>query len=304
MLLESYMVITGTTRSPFDDTTQISYISAPWIDTLKVFLWTTGTRITTPKIDTPFLLRQHDETIMLLAVNKQYKRNQLIAINKCRFWLQVCTLAEISDIDAVEFYHKLFLVKQTPRALPAGTPSLWNISRLLLKWPKQKTPSKKDCKVWQSLMRQVTTTGTNLLKTTLGRWIPNSNEQRRWLYHINNTSDVVIRNHENKNIEYYKIHRRTVQQYQIYYKTNTQPNTSTSWHPIAPSQIGPDSIRVNNIHLSHISANSTPFLTTHITTTTTTPPHSTHQTIAAIIYIGIHTTLVRAANINMEPVVA
>jgi hypothetical protein len=99
ILLESYMIQTGTIQNPFVDTIHISYSPAPWIDTLKNFLHESSLSITIPQLHCPKLLRLHDQPIMILAMKHYHTTQKLEAINRCRLWLQVTSIAEITTID-------------------------------------------------------------------------------------------------------------------------------------------------------------------------------------------------------------
>jgi hypothetical protein len=53
ILLESYMMIAGSTCSPFEDLTPHPYVKAPWIKSLQTFLHHIDMTITTPTIQRP-----------------------------------------------------------------------------------------------------------------------------------------------------------------------------------------------------------------------------------------------------------
>jgi citrate lyase beta subunit len=91
------MLVAGTTQSPFEDTTGHTYIMSPWIDILKRFLHQDNATIITPHIRRPRLIRQNDQSIMSVACKHISNRATLILINNCRIWLQVTTLAEITN---------------------------------------------------------------------------------------------------------------------------------------------------------------------------------------------------------------
>jgi hypothetical protein len=67
ILLETYMLITGTTASPLKNLTLHTYVSSPWIDTLRQFLASIRATIDTPQLNCINLIRTHDQPIMLLA---------------------------------------------------------------------------------------------------------------------------------------------------------------------------------------------------------------------------------------------
>jgi hypothetical protein len=137
-IIESYMIATGTTTSPLINTDDISYISAPWINTTKQILQHTGTTIVTPTTQCLQLLRVNDVTIMNIAAKQQLPLQQLQKINNCRIWLQITTLAEITDIGGSELLTHCI----SGASNQTGQPLCWNISRSRLYWPHQAKPDK------------------------------------------------------------------------------------------------------------------------------------------------------------------
>jgi hypothetical protein len=121
ILLESYMIAAGTTVSPFLDTKARPYLHAPWIDILREFIYNIEMTITTPTILCPKLIRDHDFAIMDIDGNVFSNKKDLMVLNKCRTWLQVTTVAEISNIEGTAILPAA-LKYQPDRE---NTPELW-----------------------------------------------------------------------------------------------------------------------------------------------------------------------------------
>jgi hypothetical protein len=142
-MIESYIIAAGVVKSPFEDTKLDVYIQAPWIQSLQSFLQLVNVTLTIPNIICPALIRQHDTPIMTLAA--QYSTNQqyLQAVNNCRLWLQVTTLAEITDANGHNLLPPALLGKHDTH----GQPTLWAISTSTHNWPHQPKPPNKAWKI-------------------------------------------------------------------------------------------------------------------------------------------------------------
>jgi hypothetical protein len=77
ILLETYMLVTGTTNNPLENLSDYQYIHSPWIQTLRNFLAQSNTTIKIPHLKGPTLLRTNDQTIMNAAKHKQFSTRQL-----------------------------------------------------------------------------------------------------------------------------------------------------------------------------------------------------------------------------------
>jgi hypothetical protein len=64
ILLESYQITTGMVNNPLEDTTPQTYVSAPWIDSIRTFLRNSNAQIRLPALQTLSLLRENDHPIM------------------------------------------------------------------------------------------------------------------------------------------------------------------------------------------------------------------------------------------------
>jgi hypothetical protein len=170
------MLLTGITSNPLQDLTDLECVDAPWINRLRNFLRSTDIQITIPNLCGPKPLRTNDQSIMYAAVRNKFSTQQVRLINKCLLWLQVTTLAEITDIDGSDIL---------PHALrgTAGSrdkPKLWSISRSNLTWSHTCHPNTKAWKAWQRELLCLTTGYTTRLHKPLGNLNNHWNTQRTW----------------------------------------------------------------------------------------------------------------------------
>jgi hypothetical protein len=142
-LFEAYMIATDTTTNPLKDHQQYDYVNAPWIERTKIFLNLANAIIETLFISHPILLRQRDQAIMAIATKLRHNTAQMLDINACRVWLQVTTIADITDISGTKILHQAMsrVVDQLDR------PLLWLISTSKMQWPLQDKPGKQSWKV-------------------------------------------------------------------------------------------------------------------------------------------------------------
>jgi hypothetical protein len=116
----------------------------------------------------PVLQRTNDLSLMAFFVSLNFKPKQLIALNRCRLYLQVIFLSDIVSADGTTIIpHVLSGQKLTDR-----------IS--MLKWPVQQLPPKIDWDLWSSALQNLQT--HNKLKTKLSSWL--SNPHQSWFWYM------------------------------------------------------------------------------------------------------------------------
>jgi hypothetical protein len=180
ILLESYQVATGMIGNPLIDLRKHTYVQSPWIQSLRSFLKEINGAIIIPKLNQQHRLRLHDRAIMDIANTSVYKRSQLESINACRLYLQVMTLAEITN-DAGDRFLPQVLHNQLH---PDGRPKLHDTSKSLLTWPQQNRPSKSAWTLWKRFLLQYNNE-SGYLTTPLGPWPPTCFSTRLWYYTSN-----------------------------------------------------------------------------------------------------------------------
>jgi hypothetical protein len=284
-LLETYMVATGTTTNPLQDHQQHKYVQAPWVENIKEFLHQTNTTVETPNIRRPILIRQHDQAIMHVATKHQFSKHQLLHINACRIWLQVTTIAEITNIQGNTLLHPA----TTGEIDQTGRPSLWKISTSKLTWPQQPNPSKQSWRQWKLLINKITQPRSPELAKPLGAWYQCWDSQRKWNFAANKSHTTISHTDSNMNTVYYNIRRRTTSIFQTYTKTTSPENDITYHHPVTPSAINHDNIVV--LASTRPAPIQTPTATTHRTNIIQEPrQHIPRQLEIHDAILCVHTT--------------
>jgi hypothetical protein len=85
-------------------------------------------------------------------------RKEQILINRCRLFLQVECLSDISDAEGKKILEEWFY------------PDTTKSSRSLKNWPLQGDPGQESWKLWKKILIGSFTSYDNSLKTNLGRW--------------------------------------------------------------------------------------------------------------------------------------
>jgi len=146
-------------------------------------------------LDDPWIIPKiwdNDSFLMEDFVKAGYNSTKLWTLNNCHLYLQVTTIAEISDHTGE---HVL------PNAVVQGrqTP-LITMSRSTFNWPYQQNPALPAWKLWtQAVQLCYTKPGLpNHLKQYLGSWLPVANHSQIWhtLYHpCQNKSQLRVLNY-------------------------------------------------------------------------------------------------------------
>ena len=114
-------------------------------------------------------LRRRRDNYIIPALQQHCTTKQLQAVNRCRLYLQVMTVADLASADG---YTILDSVMKGEKDLQR--PHYY-------RWPTQHRPSEKDWKVWRNAITLSLTSFGNELRTPLGRWI-DSNSEWTWFY--------------------------------------------------------------------------------------------------------------------------
>jgi len=124
-------------------------------------------------------IRDKDSFLMEDFIKTGYNSTELRTLNNCRLYLQVTTIAAISDHTGECLLPNAFVQgKQTP---------LITMSRSTLNWPHQPNPALPAWKLWtQAIQCCYTKPGLpHHLQQHLGPWLPAANRTQIWhtLYH-------------------------------------------------------------------------------------------------------------------------
>jgi hypothetical protein len=178
-MFESYQVTTGMIHPLFEQNNSNPHFTSSWIDSVRQFLFTIAGKISIPTLTTISTSRVDDIAIMNNPHRKHFSQTQLEAINACRLYLQITTLAEISN----DLGTHLLQCAITGETTTAGKPTIWTYSTSTIKWPYQLRPPPVAWKFWKSYLKQFTTqTPSKQLLSPLGDWLPSCRLQRQWTF--------------------------------------------------------------------------------------------------------------------------
>ena len=136
----------------------------------------------------PSIQRQHDYFLMERLIRNFpgiFSTSELQAINRCRLFLQVLTMADVSTGDGLEFSKKYFSgIRDSSR-------------KSLFQWPMQRNPTRPEWRLWQRAMCVLAHGSIRMsrrLVTPLGPGIRSPQQDFRWfsspsskcVYHRNN----------------------------------------------------------------------------------------------------------------------
>jgi len=122
-------------------------------------------------------LHNHDRYIMNDFVDQDFLTHKLVKLNACQMYLQVTTLAEITDHTGTEVLPQVLSTHESP--CPRG---LLNISSSTLQWPNVALPSPMCWHLWTSTIQMLYTRSHmgNCLQQPLGDWTTNHDTHQFW----------------------------------------------------------------------------------------------------------------------------
>ena len=160
---------------------------ATWFRSLQGFLATIHHSLEIPNLYLPRSVRQSDVAIMDLPT-ATFTLSDLQRINRCRLYLQVSVLSEISTGDGTQLQKEAW----------KGQLPLNNYSLLL--WPRQPRPSAPAWRTWRRFLTQALRPGhytcysTHLpLKQPLGDWFSDFQRDRHWQWFYSPRSTTFLR---------------------------------------------------------------------------------------------------------------
>ena len=120
------------------------------------------------------LKREHDQFLMEAFHNANYSPKQLVRLNRCRQYLQVETLSDITNGMGDRICRQAYQGQRT-----------YNFKRPY-EWPEQPNPDKHHWKLWrQALVRSFPRTSTRRyasFTTPLGPWIDGARDEWKWFF--------------------------------------------------------------------------------------------------------------------------
>ena len=160
---------------------------APWFRSLQSFLVTINHSLEIPNLYLPRLLRENDKAIMTLP-QAEFTATELLAINRCRLFLRVTTLLEISTADGLNIHSDVW----------RGYPPPHSLSKIL--WPRQHRQPNPSWRVWRRFLQQALRPGdysgysTRLpLRQPLGRWFSHYTSDRHWFWSYSARTSTLFR---------------------------------------------------------------------------------------------------------------
>jgi hypothetical protein len=175
-VLQSYTTLTGLTTSLLMSTDVISYVRSPWVDTLRQFLSKLNAKILIPKFKHINLIRKFDKPIINPKYINQFLKSDQEMINACRLYLQVNTIAEISNHQGSRILECVFNFEVVNEI-----PTVWTYSKSSLTWPYQEHLPRKALKLWKKFL-SLQTSEDRYLHVKLGPWYDNVHSQRKWTF--------------------------------------------------------------------------------------------------------------------------
>lgn len=235
--LESYQLRSGLHQPVLTSTLSTSYTTNPWLSSTREFLQHINGQLHIHDVWTPQPLREHDINIMHEALHGKSTPKTLQMLNRCRMYLQVTFLSELSTPTGQYIPGAFCEATSTNPILHQHTTSTFT-------WPHQPQPGLNSRKQWRQFL--------NRLKPHLkhlGQWQPSYQTQRKWnAYHNHQTNHIYIQQSARSNT--YAIHpitstmRRKIMYTPSECTTNTLPPLSTpvilqhnsSCHPVPTRQ--------------------------------------------------------------------
>jgi hypothetical protein len=189
VLLETYQVSSGSPDNPFVNTQQHGYISAPWVQSLQQFLHKCNAQIHIPRLHRLHPMRRNDQFIMTYANSLGLPTADLMSINRCRLFLQVMSLSEITNDNGTHILQHCLEGAVTD----TGQPQLSLMSSSTLAWPAQPRPDATSWRAWKRLLYTLVTSSSSLaLLTPLGPWLLPYSRHRTWHYGFDPVTKEVI----------------------------------------------------------------------------------------------------------------
>jgi len=148
--IKAYQIQAGIPSPILEDTAPLPWMPNRWINNLQEFLHSINSSI---QEKNPWMiptLQTHDQHLMQTFLQANITKKDLHTLNNCRLYLQVTTLAKITD-------HKG--IKILKEVLHSGKriPSLKQIIQSLFQWPTQPNLGQQAWKLWTRTLQTLYT---------------------------------------------------------------------------------------------------------------------------------------------------
>jgi hypothetical protein len=155
MLLDTIQLEAGIGQSILENCTALDYIEWGWIPQIRDFLWHINGSIQ-GAIDQPAVYRENDTYLMDAEHIEKISRREKIYIHRCRLYLHVATMSDITTSDGKTIHNAWF------------APDTEKPSKSIHRWPRQDSPNRAAWKAWSNFLWSLCS-GSGDLKIKLGR---------------------------------------------------------------------------------------------------------------------------------------
>jgi len=188
-LIRTYQLWAGIRNHIHSDTQQCGWIPDHWLSHLRNFMH--AHRIKIIYDAWTFLpLCHQDRFIMEDFIGLNLPRHKLEQLNACRMYLQVTTLAEITEHTGTTLLPHALSTASNPT--PRG---MQNISQSTLTWPQIANPSLSCWRFWTKTIRSMYTGSTRgmQLEQPLGNWHTTMGTARFWHWKLYDATHLLYR---------------------------------------------------------------------------------------------------------------
>jgi len=180
ILIRQYQLWAGVSQPILQDTTPYSWIPDRWLSWLRRTMNEHNIQIRySAWVIQP--LRRHDVFLMEAISKLGLTPQQLEQVNACRMYLQVTTLADITDHTGTLILPQA--ISNDPKLAPTG---LRNVSSSTLQWPTIHPPSQASWNLWTKTICNLFSGAARNTKLSnpLGIWLTNYQEVRMWHWRL------------------------------------------------------------------------------------------------------------------------
>jgi len=196
--IKAYQIQAGIPNQVLEDTIVLPWLLNRWITNLRNFLCSIhGTIILEDPWTIP-MLWTHNWYLLLDFLHTNLPLKDIQILNNCRMYLQVTTLAEITN-------HNSTWLLETRLQQGRTTPTLQMVSKSLLNWPHQPDPSKQAWLLWTRTIQTIyakPSTSTKL-KHPLGQWQKHYQATSKWYAMYNPTQSTIITKYPSKPAQFF-----------------------------------------------------------------------------------------------------
>ena len=207
---EWVMLLAGISTPALEDPAiKLPHLPGRWVESLREFLAAAGGEIVVEGIRCPTKRRTRDIILMDECLKRGYSQETVRQINRVRVFLQVETLAELSNADGTAL--QPFVLTQWEARVN---------SKSTMTWPNQTRPGKRSFQSWRKLL--VTFHDDGKLKHHLGPWINTS--EREWNHGWDPVEKQIFTRRKGNSCTYYLNHEIERRRIVIPQETDTTMN--------------------------------------------------------------------------------